>query len=92
MKGGKTLNDRILAANVRTESLTVISRYLKLPDDDQYKRALILKLAGTVLPRINEHTGEDGEAINVNIVKYGDPLAAQLHSEGLSDTSTESTG
>ena len=68
-KGGKTLNDRILAANVRTESLNTIMRYLKLEDENEYKRALILKLAGTVLPRIQEISGADGGLLQVFIDK-----------------------
>ena len=35
----------------------------------EFQQALILRLAGTVLPRLNEHTGENGEAININVSK-----------------------
>jgi hypothetical protein len=35
----------------------------------EYKRQLILKLAGTVLPRLNEHTGEGGDPINITFDK-----------------------
>lgn len=77
MKGGKTLNDRVLAANVRTMSLKLIQKYLEGEDED-FKKQLILKLASTVLPRINEHTGEEGKPIEINITSslekiYGKP-------------------
>ena len=42
-----------------------------------YKKAMLLKLANTVLPRLNEHTGEDGGPIKQDITGiltkvYGD--------------------
>lgn len=88
---GVTLNDKRLAAEVRTLTLNQIKRALN-GDDEAFKKALLLKLAPTVLPRINEHTGEDGSAINVNIVKYGDNPAVQLPTETVPDTSVESAG
>lgn len=66
-KGGKTLNDRILAANVRTMALDLIKKYLD-GDDEEYRKQLLLRLAGTVLPRINEHSGEGGEPIEHRII------------------------
>ena len=63
-QGGKSHNDRILSADVRTLTLMEIKRCLT---DKEFKthpvefyRQLILKLAGTVLPRLNEHTGAEG--------------------------------
>jgi hypothetical protein len=73
--GGKSRQDRILAARVRNKTLSEIEKVLDGEDSD-YKKQLVLKLAGTVLPRLNEHTGEDGEAINVNIVSYVEPDAS----------------
>jgi hypothetical protein len=61
-QGGKTLNDRKLAASVRTLGLRELERILKL-DDCEYKREIMKKLAPTLLPRLNEHTGEDGEKL-----------------------------
>lgn len=65
-KGGKTLNDRVLAADVRTLSLRMIQKYLN-GDDEDFKKQLILKLASTVLPRINEISGPDGGNIPLPI-------------------------
>lgn len=61
-QGGKSLNDRKLAASVRTLGLRELERILKL-DDCEYKREIMKKLAPTLLPRLNEHTGEDGEKL-----------------------------
>lgn len=88
---GVTLNDKRLAAEVRTLTLNQIKKVL-IGEDDDFKKQLILKLAPTVLPRINEITGEDGNAINVNIIKYGDKPSVSVHSEALPGTTTESTG
>lgn len=57
--GGKSLNDRQLAASVRSLALKEIKTVLE-GKDAEYKKAVILKLAPTLLPRLNEHTGEDG--------------------------------
>ena len=67
-QGGKTLHDRILAADVRTLTLRQIKMVLEGTDED-FKKQLILKLASTVLPRINEISGPDGGDIPVPI--YG---------------------
>lgn len=90
-KGGKTLNDRMLAADVRTLTLKKIKPILeatydpkKEKDELRFQRELILKLASTVLPRINEHSGNNGDPIVVELVKYGnsnkdeDPSAASI--------------
>jgi hypothetical protein len=58
--GGKSLNDRKLAADVRSLALGQIKEVLE-GDDAEYKKALLLKLAPSLLPRLNEHTGGDGE-------------------------------
>ena len=62
---GKDFNDRTLAAEVRTLTLNKIKEILseKKPKDKEFYKALILRLAGGVLPRLNEHTGEGGEPI-----------------------------
>ena len=70
-QGGKTLNDRKLAADVRTLTLNQIKKYLD-GDDEDFKRQLILRLAPTVLPRIQEISGEDGEPLRITIVKGGE--------------------
>lgn len=68
-----TKNNKLLAANVRSLVLTDIQKALEdsSPENAQFKRDLLLKLAGSILPRLNEHTGEDGEAISINITNYG---------------------
>lgn len=66
---GKSHQDIELAARVRTLTLEEIEKILKKPKHKLYG-AVIVKLAGTVLPRLNEHTGEDGGAIEVTLVKY----------------------
>lgn len=77
-QGGKTLNDRKLAASVRTLGLRELERILKL-DDCEYKREIMKKLAPTLLPRLNEHTGEDGEKLTVNFdpVFKGDAITRE---------------
>lgn len=69
--GGKKLNDRKLAAQVRTLTLKKIKEILEnsIDDIDLYK-AVLLKLAGTVLPRLQEHTGEDGAGIVFTTINY----------------------
>jgi hypothetical protein len=68
--GGKSLQDRKQAAEVRRLALAEIEKVL-LGDDCDYKKQLVLKLAGTVLPRLNEHTGEDGGSIQITVSKEG---------------------
>ena len=63
-QGGKTFQDRELAANVRKMSLDLIQKYLE-GSDEEFKKQLILRLATSILPKLNEHTGADGEAIEV---------------------------
>lgn len=65
---GKDFNDRVLAAKVRTLALGEIEKILKKPKHKLYGPVLI-KLAGGVLPRLNEHTGEDGGAIKIEGVE-----------------------
>lgn len=65
-QGGKSFQDRQLAADVRTLALERIQSILK-GKRTKLRDAVILKLAGTVLPRLNEHMGEGGGAISVEI-------------------------
>lgn len=67
---GKSFNDLELAGRVRTLALTSIEKYLKRDDDDEYKKALILRLAANTLPRLNEHSGPDGGAIPLPLFDY----------------------
>lgn len=59
-------NDRKLGAEVRRLTLREIKKIL-LGNDIDYKKQLILKLSSSILPRINEHSGEGGEAMKVSI-------------------------
>src|SRR5262245_21560656 len=73
--GGKSYQDRVLAAEVRRLSLQEIKKVLE-GKDTEYKKQLVLKLASTVLPRLNEHAGPEGEPIpimNVVPANYSNP-------------------
>ena len=68
-KGGNSLQDRQLAADVRTFALKEIYSVLRTGQTKGNKdlyRAVLIRLAGNVLPRLNEHTGEDGEQLFPN--------------------------
>lgn len=78
MRGNSTgvqFNDRVLAGEVRTLTLNEIKKVLKKGKGSLYGSVLV-KLAGTILPRLNEHTGEDGKPMVIEISssvakKYG---------------------
>lgn len=61
--GGKSLNDRKLAAEVRSLALGEIKAILERDGLDEMKKQIILKLAPSLLPRLNEHTGDDGKEL-----------------------------
>lgn len=66
---GKSFQDRELAARVRTLTLLECEKALKKKKGKMYE-SVLLKLAGSVLPRLNEHSGPDGEPIPLfNYVK-----------------------
>ena len=64
-RGGKSFQDRDLAAKVRTLTMQECLKALNKKKGKLYE-AVLLKLAGTVLPRLNEHTGADGEPLTIN--------------------------
>lgn len=72
---GKSLNDRKLAAHVRTLALGEIANILSIPKhqmsayESELYKAVLTRLAGTVLPRLTEVTGEDGEKLTITISK-----------------------
>lgn len=66
---GVALNDRELGARVRRLTLKQIEKIL-LGDDEAYKKEIIMKLAASILPRINEHSGEDGRPITIQVINY----------------------
>ena len=59
--GGKEFNDRVLAAEVRSLVLEEIKKGLVQTEDLEWKKAIVLRMSGSVLPRLNEHSGPDGE-------------------------------
>lgn len=59
-------NDRELGAEVRRMSLKKVRKILSDDyEDKDYQKAVLLKLVPTLLPRLNEHSGEGGEAISI---------------------------
>lgn len=66
--GGHTYNDKQLAAEVRKLALNEIKEILLEQGMSQLKQQVILKLAGTVLPRLNEHSGEGGGPIEQRVI------------------------
>lgn len=68
MKGkrGVNFNDRVLAAEVRTLALNEIKKVLKKGEGELYN-AVLVRLAGSVLPRLNELTGEGGEPMQIQV-------------------------
>lgn len=71
-QGGKSYNDRVLAAKVRTKGLediyAILSGKAEVKKWSEYKRQMLLKMAPTLLPRLNEHTGRDGEELFKSVV------------------------
>ena len=68
MKAGRpTFNDMQLAGQVRNLALNHLKKILdEKYEDKDYQKQMLLKLANTLLPRLNEHTGQDGEPLVVN--------------------------
>lgn len=72
-QGGKSFQDRELAADVRRAGLAnvqlVLSDSPKVAKWSEYKKQMVLRLAPGLLPKLNEHTGEDGGAIKLEGVE-----------------------
>jgi len=68
-KGGQPQYRRELAGEVRDLTLNEIKKILldtKCKNvDKNFRQAVVLKLAGNVLPRLNEHTGADGQELKL---------------------------
>jgi hypothetical protein len=64
-QGGKTYNERQLAARVHNLALSEIEKVLKRRKGKLYE-AVLIKFAGSVLPRLNEHGGDDGGPIVIS--------------------------
>lgn len=69
-QGGKSFQDRELAAEVRTIALAELKKVLKRKKGKLYE-AVLIKLAGSVLPRLNELSGPDGQELHINVTAYG---------------------
>lgn len=64
----KQFVSRELTGEVRKLALQEIRKVL-LGDDSEFKNQVILRLAGQILPRIQENTGEDGGPIIIQVAK-----------------------
>lgn len=67
---GIPVNDRELGARVRRLTLRQIEKIL-LGEDEAYKKEIIMKLAPSILPRINEVSGDGGDPIKITIEVAG---------------------
>ena len=89
-------NDRKLGAEVRRMTLNKLKDILGDDEhkkyDEKFQREVLLKLATNALPRLNEHTGEDGGPLSIRLVQYGDNYSASIHAEGLPTTTIEGDG
>lgn len=72
-KGGKSFQDRETAARVRSLALGEIEKVLTEQEDKDLYKAVLIKLAGTVLPRLNEHSGPEGQPIPIMNLEDKDP-------------------
>lgn len=91
--GGKSLNDRKLAAEVRSLALGEIKEILEQEKMTELKKAVILKLAPSLLPRLNEHTGDDGkELFPVPILSNFKDVSAHNSNNQNSQPSEENQG
>ena len=69
---GKSFQDRELASEVRSLALTQIKRALENSKDEEFKKAILLRLSTTILPRLNEVSGPDGKPIPILNVHEND--------------------
>lgn len=75
--GGKTFYDREQAGKLRTKALEDIQLVLddseeavaKVENFSKFKKDMLMKLSTNILPRLNEHTGDSGEPINIFVAK-----------------------
>jgi hypothetical protein len=63
---GASFNDRVLAGEVRSLGLEQLKKVLDPKyKDKQYQKAMLLKIAPALLPRLNEHTGQGGGPLQI---------------------------
>lgn len=69
-QGGKTFNDRIKSSKVRDKVLDAVLAIYEGKEKKltQKQWELTLRMATTILPRLNEHAGEGGGPIQVSEV------------------------
>lgn len=61
---GKSFNDRLLAGEVRGLGLKHLKKILNDDyKDKDFQKQVLLRLAASLLPRLNEHSGPDGGEI-----------------------------
>ena len=72
-KGGKCFYDRERAGELRTllleDCIKVVTNDPEVAEWDEFKKALILKMSTNLLPRLQEVSGADGEALKVTFDK-----------------------
>lgn len=72
----KVTYDRDTIGKLRTkvafDILEVLAETKKSKKFGKFKREMLLRLAPTVMPRVTELQGQDGEPIKFNIVHYGE--------------------
>lgn len=72
-QGGKSFQDRVLAAEVRSLTLEKIKALFTMPRVDMREKdaelhdRILERLAGSILPRINIMEGEDGGPMIIQI-------------------------
>lgn len=73
MAGSKRTYDSTITKEVRNQTLGDILEVLKETPQSKkfgiFKKQMLLKLANTVLPRVNEHSGIDGDPIKIQGVE-----------------------
>ena len=81
-----SFNDLVLAGEVRSLALEEIKKVLLSKNNKTFKQAVILRLAGTLLPRLNEVTGKDGkdlipEPLLKNVIPNNDSIREDTETE-----------
>lgn len=87
-----------IRAKTRRVKDIILTQFLELADkktplsesEKSLYEQLMLTFARNVLPRAQEITGEDGAALNVSIVKYGDTTTLPVSTETVPTTDTPS--
>lgn len=75
-QGGKPFYEREKAGNLRNKALDDVALVLsdkkvdikKVEKWSRYRKEMLMKLATNLLPRLNEHMGQDGEVIKLDSV------------------------